>query len=483
MKFIVRTFVLLILVNGGLVYMHYHDAGNATATSDVQLTYSQEIEVMNRTDGLYIRHHFTNLSTIHHEINWPETSTDRSCYSIDEDSCTRLNDGLNAFVEGESGKQSIMYVIPKKSLSNEMMLFEDVFARLTSSVPTSTMLHITDEMGLGGFWVNGLEQIGNKKMNLIDYTFYLGSGELTDLYWQSESLPLVYKGNKLSVYSSNKDINIEQFAGAETTLETIDAQHTAVLIQDDAAQQVNSRRILVSELESIDKRMDAFLINKVHEQFLIPREEHLTAEVVASMFSEKAMGSQKSRKVFEALNEHLSAQQLNLMLDRIHSVNEETINAEKMDEFIEEVTGFKSTFMMKNNNDHIEIYPYLLEEPRKVYIEGKEKKGISLLLKEGKTFYPITEIMQELGYTVSFNEQSLYIEDVDKKFRFPLRDYFYVYNERRFNVNSIPFERIGDEFYFEESTFIRVFLIEIDKTDEIVDIRPMTLFTEEANVN
>ena len=38
--------------------MHYNDAGNATAKSDIQSTYSQEIEVMNRPDGLYIQHHF-----------------------------------------------------------------------------------------------------------------------------------------------------------------------------------------------------------------------------------------------------------------------------------------------------------------------------------------------------------------------------------------------------------------------------------------
>ena len=38
--------------------------------------------------------------------------------------------------------------------------------------------------------MNGLKQIGNKKMDLIDYTLYQGIGELTDLYWQQEDLPV-----------------------------------------------------------------------------------------------------------------------------------------------------------------------------------------------------------------------------------------------------------------------------------------------------
>ena len=40
-----------------LLYMHFRDAGNSTAKG-VTIDLFTEIEVTNRTDGLYIRHHF-----------------------------------------------------------------------------------------------------------------------------------------------------------------------------------------------------------------------------------------------------------------------------------------------------------------------------------------------------------------------------------------------------------------------------------------
>ena len=62
LKFIARTVVLLLVVNGLLLYMHFSQAGSAAGNDSGLPTYSQEIEVTNRQDGLYIRHHFSGLA-------------------------------------------------------------------------------------------------------------------------------------------------------------------------------------------------------------------------------------------------------------------------------------------------------------------------------------------------------------------------------------------------------------------------------------
>ena len=74
MKYIVRTVAVLLIVNALLAYMHYEQAGDTLAKGSDQVTYDQEIEVVNRPDALYIRHHFSNLSERRQEIVWPATS-------------------------------------------------------------------------------------------------------------------------------------------------------------------------------------------------------------------------------------------------------------------------------------------------------------------------------------------------------------------------------------------------------------------------
>jgi len=50
-------------------------------------------------------------------------------------------------------------------------------------------------------------------------------------------------------------------------------------------------------------------------------------------------------------------------------------------------------------------------------------------------------------------------------------------------VKSTLFEKIDDEFYFDEAIFIRVFLVEIKKTPEEIDIVPIATFAEGDAVN
>ena len=482
MKFIVRTFFLLLLVNSSLLYMHYNDAGNATATSDVQPTYSQEIEVMNRPNGLYIQHHFTGLSDVRYEIVWPKMSTERSCYLNDGTECSRLNENTTAFVEGESDRQSIMYVIPKDQLMEQSTLFENVFATLGQSDVTATLLHLTDEMDIGGSWVTGLERIGKKKMDLVDYSLYMDKGVLTDLYWHEEELPVLYNGDRLSVLGPNAKLNIADFDEANLALRNIDAPHSTIVIADNS-KRVDSSRFIVSEIGETKGIADIFLLKNMYASFSLPKEEPLIVEIVASLLSDKTVGSEKSREMVEDLASKLTRKELDQIVKKIRNRRGQSIDAKFLDDLIGDVTGYKTSFIVKNNKAKTDFFPFLLEDPRKIKIAGADSSDVSPIIKEGKTLYPVTKIMQELGYKVSANKQSLYIENSLRNFRFPLNELFYVYNERRYNVSSIPFERIGAEFYFEEAIFIRIFLVEINKTAGVIDIVPIAQFAEEGEMN
>ena len=477
LKFISRTVVLLLIGNGLLLYIHFSQSGSATSNDLKLQTYSQEIEVTNRLDGLYIRHHFSRLTEGRYEIVWPESSMQRSCYLSDATStaCSHLDENRTAFVDGENDRQSITYVIPKKEPMQGTFLFKAPFVELHKGNVESTIFHITDETGIGGFWVNGLKQVGHKNLELIDYSLFQGSGKVTDLYWQKDIQPLVYEGERLSVYGEFTDL--EGLAKADTILRSLNTPHSTAVIES-GKPSVNSKRFIIAETNDAESVSDALAITSMFTQFKIPENQHLIAESVASILSGKGTGSKKSYALYDELINALTENEVIGFVEKLKGLAGEAVDASVLDKLIGEVTGFGTSYYTKNSEEGTVFYPFLLEDPRNVLIDGKENPKIRLLLKDNKIFYPATEILELTGYTIRFNEQSLYIENEMRRFRFPLRDPFYVYNEQKFNIVSPPFEIIEGEFYFEESWLIRLFIFNIEKKAETISIIPMTMSQE-----
>ena len=475
MKIMIRAFVLLLLTNGLLIFIHYNEAGNVTAGSAIQLSYGQEIEVMNRADGLYVRHHFTQLSDSRLEIVWPEESIDRACYLKDADTCLRLNENTTAFEAGEAESQSISYVIPNKGAKGKVMLFKDIFAKLHNASVSTTIMHITDEMNLEGQWVNGLEQLGKKTMDLVNYSLFKGYGAVTDLYWQKVEQPLLYTNDRLTVYGdANPDVTDSQFQKMVGGLAMIDAPHSVIILGNKSGE-VDSNRFTITKKTDLKKVIDLLQINHLSNQYKLPSDEPWTTEIIASLLSGRAIGSDIAHSAYDLLSEHFTGDEMEQMTKSIRQKNNEDLNGGLLDKVFQEVTGFRTSFFEKNSQATNKLYPLLLEDAKDLYVTGENRVGSGVIIKEGKMLYPVTEILSELGYNISKNEQSLYIESTTKNYRFPMKEKFYVYNERRFDVLSIPFERIEDEFYFEESIFIRIFHVEIEKTEEKITINPIAV--------
>ena len=143
--------------------------------------------------------------------------------------------------------------------------------------------------------------------------------------------------------------------------------------------------------------------------------------------------------------------------EKIEDRKGKTMNASVLDDVLQEVTGYKYLISRKMI---ILISPLsvFIRRSREVHIDGEEHEDVAVILKDGKILYPATQIMRKLGFDIRSNEQSLYIEGGMGNFRFPMKEPFYVFNERKYDVSSVPFERIGDEFYFQEAPFILFYL-------------------------
>lgn len=480
MKFMIKAFVLLLLTNGLLVFMHYNEKGNAMAEGAKLGSYAQEIEVMHRADGLYVRHHFKRLPNARFEIVWPEESIDRACYIEEAAACTRLNEEATAFNEGDANNQSISYVIPKSASAQDMMFFKDVFATLHNAKVSSTLMHITDEMHLGGFWVNGLERVGEKKMDLVDYSLFRGAGAVSDLYWQQIEKPLLYTSNRLSVYGQTNDYTNEQIQEMTTALDVGKTQHATVVLNSKLGG-IDGKRFIITNEPNLERIVEKIAIEGLHNQYHLPSDEKWTVEVVASLLSGQAMGSELAREGYLQLLEHLTDLQLEQLIASLREEEEEILDANLLTERFIEITGFSTSFFEKNRQVTDKLTPFVLEDMRGIYVSGEELLDQNVILRDDSRLYPITKVFSELGFDVTWNDRSLYIVSPESSYRFPLKEKFYIYNERRFDMLAMPFERIGEEFYFEEKALIRIFHAEIKKLDDRIDINLIGALTREAS--
>lgn len=116
------------------------------------------------------------------------------------------------------------------------------------------------------------------------------------------------------------------------------------------------------------------------------------------------------------------------------------------------------------------IAPLLFEDKRPVYINELQQNNVQVIFKDGRILYSIKPILKKLGYATKVGSHGFYITGNDRSFRFPMDEPFYVYNEHRYDILSQPIEKYGNDYYIEEAWLVRLFLVNVEKSDKRIDI-------------
>ncbi|TQR07073.1 hypothetical protein [Psychrobacillus soli] len=472
MKFVISFLtMLLVVVNSVLLLFQYHVYSSSLEGEEQSFYYEQEIEIKFTSDRVVVKQHFINLPQEQLTISWPISSENRSCDLKISDSCSRLSDDLTSFEEGESSKQSISYEIPLVDGLTDGQLFSGFLAKIEKGGVSYTTLHITDELKRGGMWISGLPVIGTASLNLIDYTLSDGVGNISDLYWQQEIIPVKYENNTFTVHS-NENLSEE----VKTQLDKLNIPNSAhmTLLFTENKNNIKSSRIAFIAGKDIDSIVDEVIVKNVQLQYGLKEDSSLFAEVVSSFLMESPIGAEKSVWMYETLQNYFTASQLaewKTALSKSHP-----LSAEKLDKLLSEVIDWNTSFFQLNGQAESVKFPLLLEDPRTVYVNGVLQEKMKLLMKDGKILYAAEPLLAELGYTLNDTDKGLYVQNDSRSFRFPIQEPFYVLNEKRYDAMSEPFERIGSEFYIEEAWMIRLFLLNLDKQEDRINITESTSF-------
>lgn len=467
MKFVISfLFFILVVVNSVLLLFQYQVYSTSLAEDEPSYSYEQEIEVKLKENKMIIKQHFANLPKEEMDILWPINSENRSCELNTSDGCNRLIEDLSAFAAGETKRQSISFEIPIPEGLVDGKVFSGLFAKLDQGGVSYTTLHITDALKRGGMWVSGLPMVGTTSLELIDYSLAYGTGAVTELFWQKDDVPLIYEDDYFTIYSA-KDIPSE-WKEQLGKVHIPGSEHVSVLLNNN--NKINSSRIVTISAGDRPSLERELLHRNVREVYGLGNDQTIIVDVISSFLLNQPIGSGKATAMYEALNNYFTSEQLaewNILLE---NQKNSQLNAERLDQLLEEIFALKTSFFTQNVQEGVEYFPLLFEDLRAVYINELKQEKISVILKDSKVLYDLEPLLSELGYTLEVTDDGLYIQNDKRAFRFPIQEPFYVLNKKRYDTISEPIEKIGSRFYVEETWMIRLFLVEIEKQEKQINI-------------
>lgn len=465
MKYAVSLFFFLSLVVGGLLFFQYQAYSDKLESAESNFNYTQEIEIVYRKDSLDIRQHFTNLPNKAIKINWPKQATSPDCFLESKNSCERLNENKTEFKKSDIRSQSLSYIIPlNKGLKNGQIL-KDIFVTLENGQVSYSTVHITTDSDVKGRWISGLPLLGEQKLKLVNYTMFSGTGPISELYYHSGKLKLQEETDLVSVYSE-KPIT-KDFKEALKKLKLLNDDHI-VIIQSNKNATQGKRVIFLKDL-TVDSLNRNVILTQVKSLYDFGKSPNWLVEVVASYVTDANFGNGKSKTIIDTLNKQMSKEQLEIWKNKLVKLQGKKVNADVLDNLLSDILE-KHTNYFSLNESTKEVYPFLFNDNRNLFIDGILVEDVNVIFKDNLVYYTARPLFAHLKYKTNAGENGLYVENNSNKFRFPINYKFFMYNNKRYNVISEPVVQIAGEYYIEETWLVKLFMVDINKKEKSITI-------------
>lgn len=460
MKFAAFIFSILLFINGILLSFQYHVFSTNSENQEKAFSYAQDIEVTYRGNAFLVKQTFTNLPEDKIKISWPEKSKGKAC-EISEDGgknnkgCSRLTDQLNSFKAGENSTQTITYQIPlgKKGLQADK-LYKDVFVSLKNGIATASNVQVVDEKSKGGHWFTGLPKIGEKSLQLVDYSYFAGAGQVYEVYWTKQRLKKAFDGKEFSIYT--KKFTPTKFTSTLGSMKVLEGGHIDII---ESTKKENGSRILFTDTLKKAKLQEKVVVSQIKEQYQFSTTNKNLPILVASFSLNQSLGSAKDKEMVRVLNEHFNTKQREYWKYGLDELKGEKIDSNKLDDLLSETLNDKTSFFKLNETSGSTVVPLLFEEERELYLNDKKLSDVKIILRNGEILYAANPMLNYLGYKTSIGKNGYYVEKSERKLRFPEQQYkFYVDNQMRVDyIGAGPIVEVGGTYYIEESWMIRVF--------------------------
>lgn len=467
MKYAISFLGILLLIICGTLFFQYHTFSDKLDTGEGEFTYTQEIEITYRSGSLDIRQHFHNLSNQTIDISWPNLAINTDCFLESKTSCDRLSEDKTKFKAMESRNASLSFIIPIDGGLKSNQLLKDIFVTLKNGSATYTTVHISTDSDIQGQWITGLPLIGKQSLSLVNYTMFGGTGDISELYWQSGEMTIQKMTDTLTIYSHR--LLSKELSEQVKALKFLNKDHIVIVEGKNLSSQEGKRILFTDEISEASLK-ETVLLSQVKTQFGLEGSPAWVSEVIASFISNSTFGSSKSIEIVKTLANKMTDEQKMSWVEKLNEIKGSKISTKQLDELLSEILGLHTEFL--EMNETIDgVYPFLFNDEREVYVENNLQDTVNVVLRDGQVLYSLEPLLKSLGYQTSVGENGYYVQNETSKFRFPQGYGFYVYNDQRYNTVSEPLTIIADSFYIEESWLQRLFNVDIQKNESTISIK------------
>lgn len=466
-KVAVILFALLIFVNGLMLTFQYHVFSDKVEDTTQSFKYDQEIDITYSGQKIIVKHTFLNLPSTPMNISWPKRhNTGKKCVKDADGNpvdCGRIDKTMTQFKKGSATTQQLQYTLPLKQNITSGTLLTNMFATLKHGVVGHTQIHITDENRIGGQWFTGLPRVATKKLALINYSYFNGNGAAYELYWQRNQAKKAFTSKELTIYGRGIVTEKMQKALANTALTS--SNHIDI-IQSNKIQ--NGYRILFVKDIKDARLAEKVALNQVKQNYKFTATSWLPS-VVASFLTGDRYGDAKTKKMVATLNDYMTDTQRASFKKGLEGLAGEKVSTATLDQLLTKTLGSKTTYFTLNASKKA-LAPLLFEDSRKIFVNKVKQKNMRVILKDGRVLYAAAPLFDTLGYTAKKGANGYYVHNKAQSYRFPMTSNFYVYNNKRYDIASQPFEVYAGSYYLEETWLMRLFSADIQKGDHRIDI-------------
>ncbi|MFI8686390.1 hypothetical protein [Rossellomorea sp. NPDC077527] len=467
MKRLFITFALLmILISSGILVFQWMGFRTESAVDTGTVEVNQSYSIVHQDGEFKVNQtiHFPTSVPDSMTIYWPDGAENFTCKNQDGKNCLTKENGefQISTLNVEPQEITVTYTI-HPSTEAGFILLRDWFPVFSGVSTSSTVIQLTEKSLRTGNWLAGYQSASHKKLDYIDYYFFSGEGQPSDLLWtknawkekRSPAVRMLTEEGVPSDFGDSLD-SLDSDEGFVTIIQTkkikpFQSPHLIVMGGAFGGDQINNirRSLLYQTMSSRDD--DAWL-----------------KEVVVGLLLNDAPPTGKSAWAYKQLKDGLSPSEW----DELRQiVKNPTVDHIMLDDAVSKVTGFTSSFFADSVKGKGNENQTLILHGNKPIIINQESKELSYLLFQRKKYIQFAETVKDLGFEMREIEPGVFLTTVNgNSLRFYVNEDYFIYNEENYGVLVKPVQTIGDSDYIDIQWLEKLFKVDVVENDQDIKL-------------
>ncbi|MCR8848526.1 hypothetical protein NQ095_08940 [Rossellomorea sp. SC111] len=464
MKRFVFTFgFLMILVSSGILFFQWMGFTTESAGESSIVEVSQSYSIIHKEDTFHVTQKIHFQSTISPApllIKWPAEAGNFTCIDKEENNCLTKENGefyVSTF-NHDPQEITITYSL-KQSTKAENMPLRNWYPVLSGVSTLKTDIQLTEKSLRNGKWIAGYPSSSHKKLDYIDYYFFSGRGEPSDLVWTKESWK-ESGSSKVTILTEEGDpVGFDKL----DTLESADG-YVKVLITD-KIKPFNSPHLIVIN-DAYGEQLKSIRHSLLYQTLSSSDEDAWLKELAVSILLNEPPYAAKPAWAYKQLKDGLTSSQWD---DLRKKIKDQSIDSDMFDEAVSSVTGFICSFFAESvkGNEH----PLLILNASKPMKVNRKPIQLSYISYQQKEYIQFPEAVEALGIEMEELQPGVYFTSVEgNTLRFYINEDYFIYNEENYGLLGKPVQMIGDTIYMDIHWYGKLFDAEVKNKENAIEI-------------